>query len=52
MKRPLEQIHSPEDIRKMTPAELEELCASLRKTLVQTVSRQADISPPTSGWWS
>lgn len=39
MKRSLEQIHSPEDIRKMTPAELEELCASLRKTLVQTVSR-------------
>ena len=37
MKRSLEQIHSPEDIRKMTPAELEELCASLRKTLVQTV---------------
>ena len=39
MKRSLEQIHSPEDIRKMTPAELEELCASLRKTLVQTVSK-------------
>ena len=39
MKRSLAQIHSPEDIRKMTPAELEELCASLRKTLVQTVSK-------------
>ena len=39
MKRSLERIHSPEDIRKMTPAELEELCASLRKTLVQTVSK-------------
>lgn len=39
MKLSLEQIRSPEDIRKMTSPELEELCASLRKTLVQTVSK-------------
>ncbi len=39
MKLSLEQIHSPDDIRKMTPSELEALCALLRKTLIQTVSR-------------
>lgn len=39
MKLSLEQIRSPEDIRKMTSPELEELCASLRQTLVQTVSK-------------
>ena len=39
MKISLDQIHSPEDIRSMTQPELDALCAELRKTLVQTVSK-------------
>lgn len=39
MKLSLEQIHSPDDIRKMAPNELEDLCTLLRKTLIQTVSK-------------
>ncbi len=39
MKISIDQIHSPEDIRGMTLPELDALCAELRKTLVQTVSK-------------
>ena len=35
----LEMIHSPEDIRKMTYAELERLCVEIREELIRTVSR-------------
>ena len=53
MKLSLEQIRSPEDIRKMTSPELEELCASLRKTLVQTVSKTGGhLSSNLLEWWS
>lgn len=45
----LDQIDSPEDIRSMSVAELEELAADVRKTIVTTVSRTGGHLAPSLG---
>ena len=45
----LDRIDSPEDIRSMSVAELEELAADVRKTIVSTVSRTGGHLAPSLG---
>ena len=45
----LERIHAPADLKDLSRAELEELAAEIRQTIIQTVARNAGHLAPNLG---
>lgn len=48
----LERLHSPKDLKGLSLEQCESLCEEIRSLLVETVSKPAGISPPTSVLWN
>ena len=44
----LGQVNTPDDLRKLTPEQLPHLAVEMRRHLIETLGRMADISRPIS----
>ena len=44
----LEKISQPSDLKKLSNGQVNQLCEEIRAFLLDHVSKQVDISPPTS----